>query len=113
MHDNMYLICNIGLTGGKITYCQSACMVVYQPTQEKEKRREKLVWLTKTTLIQSPHIHARKFFPARLPIHQPYRRFLSLSSPFATPLYLGVFLLMDTYLWGIDKVPFLWLKNYD
>lgn len=40
----MYLICNIGLAGGKITYCQSACMVVYQPTQEKERRREKLVW---------------------------------------------------------------------
>lgn len=41
--DKMYLICNIGLAGGKITYCQSACMAVYQPTQEKERRREKLV----------------------------------------------------------------------
>ena len=42
-HHKMYLICNIELAGGKITYCQSACMVVYQPTQEKERRREKLV----------------------------------------------------------------------
>lgn len=40
--NKMYLICNIGLAGGKITYCKSACMVVYQPTQEKERRREKL-----------------------------------------------------------------------
>lgn len=43
MRHKMYLICNIGLVGGKITYCQSACMVVYQPTQEKDVRREKLV----------------------------------------------------------------------
>lgn len=43
MRHKMYLICNIELVGGKITYCQSACMVVYQPTQEKDVRREKLV----------------------------------------------------------------------
>ena len=47
--EKMYLICNIGLAGGKITYCKSACMVVYQHTQEKERRREKLVRQQETT----------------------------------------------------------------
>lgn len=42
MHEKMYLICNIGLAGGKITCCQSACMVVYQPTQEKRGEEKNL-----------------------------------------------------------------------
>lgn len=62
MRLNMYLICNIGPLGGKITYCQSACMVVYKPTQEKERRREKLVRHNKIKTIQSPPEYSQKIF---------------------------------------------------
>lgn len=62
MHKKVYLICNIGLAGGKITYCQSACMVVYQPTQEKERRREKLVRQTNPDTTQSSPEYATKIF---------------------------------------------------
>lgn len=75
MHQNMYLICNIGLAGGEITYCKSSCMAVRQTTQEKDGEGGKTCLTQNNTMAQTqpmtrkltPHIitHeiiARKFF---------------------------------------------------
>lgn len=89
-------------------------MVVYQPTQEK-RGEEKNLSDPRNHKKPTPQ-HNRPILP---PIITPENFFLPgpdpsalqaktrTIAPFATPPDIGVFLLMDTYLWGIDKVRFL------
>ena len=69
-------------------------MVVYQPTQEKERRREKLVRQTKLT----PHTIAPTFTPENfLPIaliRQPPEAFTWIIAPIATPQDMRVYRVM-------------------
>lgn len=113
----MYLICNIGLAGGKITYCQSTCMVVYQPTQEKERRREKLVWHKSTQQWHKrikphidAHIHARKFFTNCFDWSALQALFIAIVASCYAPIYAGLQVHKPQDM-GLDKVTILWLKT--
>lgn len=104
---NMYLICNIGLLGGKITYCKSACMVVWQPTQEKDSERKNLSDPT----ISHQHNHTRNY---RQKIFYPSPRCKALAMLFPqtiAPLCyapdIRVYSDSCHYILGIDKVRFL------
>ena len=60
-------------------------------TGKREEKRKTCQAKQINTLIIIARICHEKFFPARLPIHQPYRRFLLLSSPLATPQDMRVY----------------------